>query len=51
MAVQAVSFPTQEQKRGFDCQMLRDKIDEYQLSIFHRHFSKDPVTLFAELSS
>ena len=51
MVVQAVSFPTQDQKRGFDCQLLKDKIDEYQLEIFHRHFSRDPATLFTELKT
>ena len=49
MAVQAVCYPTQDQKRGFDCQMLKDKIDHYQLEIFHKHFSRDPATLYNEL--
>ena len=49
MASNLTLFPTQDQKRGFDCQLLRDKIDFYQLEIFHKHFSRDPATLFAEL--
>ena len=45
----AAYFPTQSQKRGFNSQMLRDKIEEYQLVIFHKHFSRDPATLYTEL--
>ena len=51
MAIRAPCFPTEDQKRGFDCQLLRDKMDFYQLEIFHKHFSRDPATLYAELKT
>ena len=51
MAIPGPRFPTEDQKRGFDCQMLKDKIDFYQLEIFHKHFSKDPATLYTELKT
>ena len=54
MAGQAVAAPrylTEGEKRGLDCQMLRSKIEFYQLSIFHKHFSRDPATLYKELKT
>ena len=41
MAIPAPRFPTEDQKREFDCQMLTDKIDLYQLEIFHKHLSRE----------
>ena len=51
MANQRPSFPSEDHKRGFDGQMLRDKIDFYLLEIFHKHFSRNPATLFRELKT
>ena len=43
------AFQHKRKKRGFDCQLLRKKINQYQLEIFHRHLPRDPATLFTEL--
>ena len=45
----AQQFPTQSEKRGFKAQLLKDKIDYYQLEIFHKIFSREPATLYNEL--
>ena len=50
-AVAAPRYPTEGEKRGLDCQMLRSKIEFYHLSIFHKHFSRDPATLYKELKA
>ena len=43
-------YPTQQQKNGFKQQLLREKSTKCLQDLFHQTFSRNPATLFQELS-
>uniref|UniRef100_A0A7M5VD81 NB-ARC domain-containing protein n=1 Tax=Clytia hemisphaerica TaxID=252671 RepID=A0A7M5VD81_9CNID len=43
-------YPTQQQKNGFKQQLLREKSTTCLHNLFHQKFSRNPVTLYQELS-
>ena len=50
MASKSLTYPTQQQKYGVKLQLICEKAEECEREMFHKHFSRDPATLFNQLN-